>query len=93
MVEIKLDQNEFLKFLKSLQKQRFSTLESLKEYFYEETTIKPVFEQGEPHVDTGDFSFIDNCTVNGIDLCYIDLFYIFDNCNAILITDYTYDFP
>jgi hypothetical protein len=92
MLEINLDQDKFLEFLRSLKLQRFSTLESLKEYFYNKTSIKVIFEEGEKQSDTGDFSFSDNCTVNDEDLCYIDLFYVLDNCGAILITDYYYEF-
>jgi hypothetical protein len=92
MLEINLDQDKFLKFLRSLTLQRFSTLESLKDYFYNKTSIKVILEKNENNENSGDFSLIDNCTVNGEDLCYITLFYIIDNKGCILITDYYYDF-
>lgn len=92
MLEINLNQVEFLKFLKSLTLRRFPSLDSLKDYFYNKTSIKVILEEGEKDENSGDFTFIDNCTVNGEDLCFIDLSYVIDNKHCILITDYKYEF-
>jgi hypothetical protein len=91
MLEIKLDQDKFLEFLRSLTLRRFSSLESLKDHFYDKTSIKVILEEGEKDENSGDFTFIDNCTVNGEDLCFIDLSYVIDNKHCILITDYKYE--
>ena len=92
MLEINLDQDKFLRFVKSLKLIRFTTLENLKEYFYDETSIRVKLEEGEVNSVTGDFCFSDNCTVNEQDLCQLDLFYVIDNKGYILITDYYYEF-
>lgn len=92
MLEIKINQNDFSKFLKSLIGGRFANYQELEKIVYERTKLKAVFGEIQNHSDTDDFTWNWFCNVNGVDLFYVELYYILDNKENIYITDYICEF-
>jgi len=98
-VETEFDKSEFIKVFEGLVMSRFQTIEEINKLIQDKLGFNPNLEKkvldSEMHEDWEhelDNSLISNCTVDGEDLCFLDIYYLIDNANRMYITEVGYDF-
>lgn len=97
MLEIKINKKEFGSFMESLVMRRFETFKEIYNFIYNGTGIKvnltydEQFNESE-RLEGYDYCLKSNVTVNDIDLCYLDVYFIRDNSGQFYITEVATDF-
>lgn len=93
-VQIKYSESEFKAFFESMVMKRFENVKEINNFILNGLGFNPDLELRNPEKDEQhlDNQLISNCTVNGEDLCYLDVYYLIDNGNRMYITEVSYDF-
>lgn len=96
MIDIKFDFKRFNNQIEGLVGNRFNTLLELQDYIKLKTNLCVKLQLSECNEDDllegYDERIVSNCTVNGYDLCYLDIYYLKDNSGKFYITEVCTDF-
>jgi len=90
MVEIiKLDSSELNNYVKSLILKRFRTVSDIEQKFEKETDLTITFKDNRlnNHEQAYDYSLSGVISYSRVGKCVVELFYVLDNDNKILVTD------
>lgn len=94
--EIKFNQREFDKQIKSLVGCRRSKIKDIEALIEDKTNLKislVLSDNNKTDKKEGyDERLVSNCTLNGEDLCYLDIYFLKDNSNQYYITEVSTDF-
>lgn len=94
-VQIKYSESEFKEVFNTLRTKRFLKIKDLNHFILNRLGFNPKFEKKKIECEDDfelDNRLISNCTVNGEDLCYLDVYYLTDNLKQMYVTEVQYDF-
>lgn len=97
MITIEINKKEFSNYLENLVGKRFKSVKDINKEIHEKTAIKTnlSFDKSSNDIEKKegyDFCLKDNVTINGFDLCYLDIYFLCDHSNQMYITEIGVDF-
>lgn len=96
MLEIKFNQREFNRQMESLVGCRRKSVREIEDLIEHKTSLKislVLSDNNRTDKEEGyDERLVSNCTLNGEDLCYLDIYFLKDNSNQFYITEISTDF-
>lgn len=97
MLEIKFNEQEFSVFMESFVGRRFKSFKEINDFIYNKTDIKVNLFYDEhfnevERLEGYDYCLKSNVTINEMDFCYLDVYFIRDNGGKFYITEVATDF-
>ena len=97
MLEIKFNEKGFSSFMEGLVGRRFKSLKEIDGFIFNGTDIKVGLSYDEhfnevERLEGYDYCLKSNVTINEMDFCYLDVYFIRDNSGKFYITEVGTDF-
>lgn len=94
VLKIEFNRGEFKKEMENLVSRRFRSIDKLNEYIETQCGFNPrLIPASRTEEDSEyDYKLVSNCTIHGLDYCYLDVYFLTDNSGSLYITEIGTDF-